>query len=760
MAGEGGAARQPLIVFLDQVEELYTRPIENVPDELAQLLGAIKAMFVTSERRPRGKLVLGFRKEWLAELEAQLIDYELPRTRVFLEPLDRRGIIEVVHGPSRSGRLRECYGLTVEDGLGESIAEDLLTDRGSAIAPTLQILLTKMWTRATNDNYEHPHFSQDLYNDLKREGVLLRDFLNQQMAVFRERYPDVADSGLLLDIVALHTTPLGTSDQQTVEQLQLNYSHQGDRLPALIQECQDLHLLTVTAGAQKESSKATRLAHDTLAPLVRERFDVSDKPGQRARRILDNRSVDWADEQTGAPLDEADLALVEDGIAGTHALSPTEQRLLTASRVLSARLNRTRKIAKIATAAAVAVIAMTACVAMWQRSEAERSRDEAVANLNVAREAVQTMLTEVGAEQLRNIPQFEDVRATLLEEALTLYQGLQKRDSKDPRSRFDAALAAHNVGDILRIRGGEGDAGHSAMAYRNAIYQLKQLRIEYPEETRYSRQLANSYNWLGELLRPSADEYAAARGAYESAIALQGEVIEAWGSRQAGQPLPTEDDEPAEVALELARTTYNRGILLSDSGRPGDSDDAVAAYQKAIGMLVGLLDADGPSQGALIGVRHELARCRNLLAIELKFRKELKAASSELDQAITEFEQLVELQPTNRQLKFELAQCQNNRANLMLKVAGGAESPLEKDGYFQIAGNSNSAARELFAQLGQPLAMYQYELAGAANSGGVILETQGDAADDETRQRRYGQSIDTYTKAVDLIEPLTAVHPE
>jgi hypothetical protein len=106
-------------------------------------------MFCGSDRRPAGKLVLGFRKEWLAELESQLIAYELPRTKIFLEPLDRRGIIEVVQGPARSKRLRERYGLTVEDGLAEIIADDLLEDRGSAIAPTLQILLTKMWSKAT-----------------------------------------------------------------------------------------------------------------------------------------------------------------------------------------------------------------------------------------------------------------------------------------------------------------------------------------------------------------------------------------------------------------------------------------------------------------------------------------------------------------------------------------------------------------------------------------------------------------------------------
>ena len=285
---------KPLIVFLDQVEEiLLTRPLAEMPNELNELLEVVKATFVDSDQRPRGKLVLCFRKEWLAELEARLVDFRLPRTKVFLEPLDHRGIIEVVEGPARSERFRAKYGLTVEERLAETIADDLLSDRDSAIAPTLQILLTKLWTKATEDNYEHPRFSHDLYRSLKHQGILLRDFLNQQITSLHERYPEAVDSGLLIDIVALHTTPLGTADQRTVEDLREKYAHLDAMLPGLLQQCQDLHLLTVATGTQKESTKTTRLAHDTLAPLVRERFDVSDKPGQRARRILDNRSVDW-----------------------------------------------------------------------------------------------------------------------------------------------------------------------------------------------------------------------------------------------------------------------------------------------------------------------------------------------------------------------------------------------------------------------------------------------------------------------------------
>ena len=68
---------KPLIVILDQVEELYTRPIEREgateDDELQELLGVLQGLFAEPAHRPHGRLVLSFRKEWVADIEARLI---------------------------------------------------------------------------------------------------------------------------------------------------------------------------------------------------------------------------------------------------------------------------------------------------------------------------------------------------------------------------------------------------------------------------------------------------------------------------------------------------------------------------------------------------------------------------------------------------------------------------------------------------------------------------------------------------------------
>ncbi len=765
---------KPLIVILDQVEELYTRPVKALSNELDQLLEVVKATFVDCDQRPRGKLVLGFRKEWLAEIETRLVEFKVPRSKLFLEPLDRRGISEAVLGPTTSDRLRERYGLTIEQGLPEIMADDLLVDVDSAIAPTLQILLTKMWEKATDENYEHPHFSQKLYQQLRRDGILLRDFLNQQIDVFRQRYPEAVDSGLLLDIIALHTTSHGTADQRSMDEVVQYYSHFGDDLPELIQQCQDLHLLTVATNTQKKSSKATRLAHDTLAPLVREQFDESDRPGQRARRVLDNRAIDWEDEKQGVPLDEADLAVVERGIRGTKALTPTEQRLLQASRELRSRLQRTRQILKLAGIAAVAVITITAAVALMQRNaariakvkaeaaedDAERQREAAIQQTKVAeaakddanqqREAAQMalidgksvvdeMLMTVASEGLRNVPQMEAVRTDLLNKASDFYEKFGKQAEQDS-ALFDQqlALADMHIGNMYTVMENVAEAEGS---FDKAVQRFKTLTDQYPDQPEYQQGLANTYNWWGELWRGRGDE--GDRNAWEkysAALERQEELVK--GNHA----------EHATYWYELARTHNNLGIVAKNHSvlpEDGKAKDKVAIC--AFTLVIAMLEKGQQSQTVNdlgpylqwvhpdIGSEGELTFSRYLESLNLSLDdvpnversdeskvvlawsytnranvqkdKHYDQAKKDYQIAIRFWNELLADHPDERSYQSELATVLNNYSN-MLKDEGEQESALER--------NLQSIAT--YEQLAAAVPEIRSELGNAYMSRGAIYE--------------------------------------
>lgn len=418
-----------LTIVLDQVEELYTRPQANPQGEIDCFLEALVPVFTDRARRPGGKLILSFRKEWLPEIEERLKKWTLPRSKVFVERLDRRGIIEAVMGIARTPSVQSHYGLMIEEGIAELIADDLLDDPGSPVGPTLQVLLTKLWTAATVSSQSRPHFHRELYDGLKREGIALSDFFDQQLAALRNLQSGSVESGLVLDLLAFHTTSLGTARERTPEELAATYrEHQ--KLPVLIQHMKNLHLLTDTADDQARTAKFTRLAHDTLAPIVRHRFEESDAPGQRARRILENRVVDWEHpaHPTQPALDHQDLRFVEAGLNAMRTLTPAEHRLLSASR--QAEINRQRRthLLQAIGIAAIILILTFAGLSWWLRGLAENRRLAAEQSEQRAQaEATRALNAEATAQaEAANAQVQAEIAATRAAEAQTAqYQAEQ-----------------------------------------------------------------------------------------------------------------------------------------------------------------------------------------------------------------------------------------------------------------------------------------------------------------------------------------------
>jgi WD40 repeat protein len=304
-------------------------PPPAVRDELGALVADLVTLFRDAAARPAGRLVLGFRKEWLAEVRARLVDARLPFGEVFLDRLGRAGVVEAVTGPAREPALRAKYGLTLEDGLAEVIADDLLVDPDAPVAPTLQVLLAKLWRAAPPGRDGARAFDRRLYQPLKDAGILLGDFLDQQLAALGSTHAAESASGLALDVLAFHTTAHRTARTCTRAELLEAYPHAAESLPGLLERCAELYLLL---EPNDDVAGAARLSHDTLAPLVRDRHHASDRPAQRALRIVESRAAEWSGGRVGRLLDDVDLATVEAGAAGMRAWTADERRLVDASR--------------------------------------------------------------------------------------------------------------------------------------------------------------------------------------------------------------------------------------------------------------------------------------------------------------------------------------------------------------------------------------------------------------------------------------------
>ena len=380
-------AKRPLTIVLDQAEEAFTNPIaSDAKAELRALCKELAEIFLDRASRPQGRLLLSFRKEWVADITARLEEANLVGLAgaTFLERLDREGIIEAIACPARVRRLRDRYHLTIEPALPELIADDLLEDTGSQIAPVLQILLSRMWERARRDSPTSPRFDTSTYQLEKARGNWLDEFVTQELKLLSRQHQELAASGLILDYLHAHTSEHGALEL-TGREVRHRYSHLSGELPTLREHALERRLLVEPPAENPDeaSRDATRLSHDTLAPLIRKRFDSSTAPGQVARRVLESRVTGWTDGRTGDALDGVGLRQVEAGAAGMRAWTDDERRLIEASR--KARYRRRVALAGAAAILLVLTVLYGIDFARNQRSDAinlaealaSRSRDSA-----------------------------------------------------------------------------------------------------------------------------------------------------------------------------------------------------------------------------------------------------------------------------------------------------------------------------------------------------------------------------------------------
>lgn len=392
---------KPLILILDQVEEMYTRPMPRpTPDspfdsdeersrigqraELAQFISALQKLRGDQDDLPQGKLVLAYRKEYHPEIEESLRHAELPRVSLFLEHLDYQNVLEIITAFVQRPYLRKQYHLQIEEGLPEAIARDLTTDTESSVAPVLQIIMSRLWDLAVQKDSESPAFTFALYQRILDDGIDLRDFFMQQMQVLqtmRNELAPMVESGLALDLLKFHVTELGTAGSRQMELIRDRYHEHQAEIQLLVENCTDLSLL-----ASLQQAEQTMLAHDTLAPIVEMEFNESDKPAQRAARVLaakmievkalQKQSAEAGEAPTQAAdvyLDEADLALVEQGRQHMPSLLPEEEALIARSQARRAERQRERRRNRqIQIAALVALILGVVAFALYQRQARQK----------------------------------------------------------------------------------------------------------------------------------------------------------------------------------------------------------------------------------------------------------------------------------------------------------------------------------------------------------------------------------------------------
>ncbi|MCB0642595.1 MAG: hypothetical protein KDC44_13190, partial [Phaeodactylibacter sp.] len=230
------------------------------------------------QEHPDLKIVLSFRKEYFVEIRKLLDGASIDYLEKRLVALDRAGVLEAITGLTKTASAQRKYRLKIESNVPFKIANDILGGDSAHIATFLQILLRKMWKAVVDE--EERIFSEDLYAQLR--SASFEELIDRQIQKIQEVFPEQESSGLVLAVLQACTTEYGTAGAQSAKDLKEQYAHVKD-FEALLEQLQQSLLLTYLSTTDEY-----RLPHDSLAPLIIKRFLKSDRPVQRAVRLLEN----------------------------------------------------------------------------------------------------------------------------------------------------------------------------------------------------------------------------------------------------------------------------------------------------------------------------------------------------------------------------------------------------------------------------------------------------------------------------------------
>lgn len=331
--------------------------------------------------------------------------------------------------------------------------------------------------------------------------------------------------------------------------------------------------------------------------------------------------------------------------ADTDENAGLRQRLLDAQREQDGRQQRLRSLRRTALSLGAGLVVVMAVALVWIMKAERRTREQrdiARVQQQLARDAVDQMLTEVGQQELEDVPQMESVRRNLLKKALDFYLRFLAEQPDDPSVLDETAQAYHRVGGIAKMLGQQREADD---AYNRAIVLFEQLVSAFPHEPAYRQHLANSQNFLGELYRTQGDSKKAEQH-YLRALDRQRTLVE-------HSPLVP------VYRQELARTSYNLGLLYRSVSRP---EEARQAYDNAIEELKKLSDSRDRDEENQQG----LARAYLNRGILNREAGRLEEARQDYDGAIALLRALTESSPNKAEFRSELATVLNNLGNLLL----------------------------------------------------------------------------------------------
>jgi tetratricopeptide (TPR) repeat protein len=381
-------------------------------------------------------------------------------------------------------------------------------------------------------------------------------------------------------------------------------------------------------------------------------------------------------------------------------------------------------------------------------------------NFQLARQAVNDLLTRVSTERLLNEPGLQPLRAALLEDALKYYLKFLQQHSRDRRLGFDVADAHLRIGEIKHEIGLTTEA---LEAYQRALEMLLRLNRAEPRNADYRDRLATCYSNAAVLHRVSGNNEKAAEF-YGRAVSILDQLVaqhprvpdyrkalaetcsdqailqQAMGqldqamesyaraiSEQTGLASQHADDD--RYRADLAATFISRGPLQQVIG---STDQASESFEKAIVILNELVARDAKKY-----------RYAEMLGSAYSNLAELKRSRGEMDDAVATIEKAVQIRqslqqanPAVTQFKADLKASYNNLGLIQKRIGKPAEA---MQSFQRAADLGEELARD------HPIVVpYKSDLALTYVNLGDLQQKGGNQEDARA----------TFEKAIELIQPV------
>lgn len=314
---------RPALVILDQVEEMLTDPNPAIPDEATVFAGELAYAL---DQFSHLQVILGFRSDYYVDIDNLLYTQRLVSTKYQVKPLDRTGILEAIIAVTHSP-LNTYFDLRIIEGVENVLAGELAKDASSPVAPLLQAQLRLLWDNALarrTADFDAVIFDKSLVEQYSQKN--LAAFLDNQLAKLKDgNWQDALQNGWVLDLLFYFTTSRGTAASHA-EPAVLSVYPQSNTL-ALIEVLKNLYLLNKEPNTKEN---ILRLTHDALAPVVRERYNDSDLPAQRASRILESKRKDIAADRP-VNFSDSDVQAIREARPWMQQLDEKEEKALQKS---------------------------------------------------------------------------------------------------------------------------------------------------------------------------------------------------------------------------------------------------------------------------------------------------------------------------------------------------------------------------------------------------------------------------------------------